>query len=89
MLKCSACEDARISDDSNTIAVNSIFIFFLCKSDTVGRSGVFCAVNNAIEQFKAEKIVDVFQATKAVRMHKPRAVNTLVSEIHVPVFRIL
>ena len=55
----------------------------------MGRSGVFCAVSNAIEQFKTETIVDVFQATKAVRMHKPRAVNTLVSEIHVPVFLIL
>ena len=48
-------------------------------SDTVGRSGVFCTVSNAIEQFKAETLVDVFQATKAVRMHKPGAVTTLVS----------
>ena len=50
----------------------------------MGRSGVFCAVSNAIEQFKAETVVDVFQATKAVRMHKPRAVNTFVSKV--PVF---
>ena len=53
--------------------------FVVNHSDTVGRSGVFCTVSNAIEQFKAETLVDVFQATKAVRMHKPGAVTTLVS----------
>ena len=46
-------------------------------SDTVSRSGVYCAVSNAIEQCKTEGVVDVFQATKAVRLHKPGAVTTL------------
>ena len=45
----------------------------------MGCSGVFCAASNAIEQCKTEGLVDVFQATKAVRMHKPGAVTTLVS----------
>ena len=47
-------------------------------SDTVSRSGVYCAVSIALEQCKAEGIVDVFQVTKAIRMHKPGAVTTLV-----------
>ena len=45
----------------------------------MGCSGVFCAASNAIEQCKTEGLVDVFQATKAVRMNKPGIVTTLVS----------
>ena len=51
-----------------------------CSSDTVSRSGVYCAVNNALEQCKAEGELDIFQSTKAIRMHKPGAVTTLVSK---------
>ena len=56
--------------------INHLFTTF---SDTVGRSGVFCAASNAIEQCKTEGLVDVFQATKAVRMNKPEAVTSIVS----------
>ena len=56
--------------------INNILLPF---SDTVSRSGIYCVVSNAIEQCKAEGVVDVFQATKAVRLHKPGAVTTLVS----------
>ena len=56
-----------------------IYVITINFSDTVSRSGVYCAVSNAIEQCKAEGVVDVFQATKAVRIHKPGAVTTLVS----------
>ncbi len=52
-------------------------------SDTIGRSGMFCAVSNALEQCKIEGLVDVFQATKAVRTHKPGAVTSLVSTLSV------
>ena len=45
----------------------------------MGHSGVFCAASNAIEQCKTEGLVDVFQATKAVRMQKPGAVTNMVS----------
>ena len=48
-------------------------------SDTVGRSGVFCTAFNVLEQCKTNRTVDVFQATKLVRMHRPGAVTTLVS----------
>ena len=40
---------------------------------------MFCAVSNAIEQCNTESLIDVFQATKAVRIHKPGAVSSLVS----------
>ena len=39
---------------------------------------MYCAVSNAIEQCKTEKVVDVFQVTKALRMRKPEAITTLV-----------
>ncbi len=55
------------------------FVYFVIISDTIGRSGMFCAVSNAIEQCKTESLVDVFQATKAIRIHKPGAVYSLVS----------
>ena len=56
--------------------INDILLLF---SNTVSRSAVYCVVSNAIEQCKTEGVVDVFQATKAVRIHKPGAVTTLVS----------
>ena len=39
---------------------------------------MYCAISNALEQCKAEGVVDVFQAVKGVRMQKPAAVNTQV-----------
>ena len=56
-----------------------LYFTLLPFSDTVSRPGIYCVVSNAIEQCKAEGVVDVFQATKAVRLHKPGAVTTLVS----------
>ena len=49
-------------------------------SDSVGWSGVFCATSIAIEQCNTEGSVSVFQAVKEVRMHKPGAVTSLVSD---------
>ena len=48
-------------------------------SDTVGRSGMYCAITMATQQYKAEGIVDVFQTVKAIRTDKPGAVLTVVS----------
>ena len=70
----------------NRHAIHQINYILLPFSDTVSRSGVYCVVSNAIEQCKAEGVVDVFQATKAVRLHKPGAVTTLVS-IHLFIYR--
>uniref|UniRef100_A0A1X7T6M8 Tyrosine specific protein phosphatases domain-containing protein n=1 Tax=Amphimedon queenslandica TaxID=400682 RepID=A0A1X7T6M8_AMPQE len=41
------------------------------------RSGVYCSVSIALEQCKAEGVVDVFQVTKAIRRSKPGAVTRL------------
>ena len=52
---------------------------FTFRSDTVGRSGTYCAISNALEQCKAEGVVDVFQIVKGVRMQKPGAVTSQVA----------
>ena len=43
------------------------------------RSGIFCAVANAIECMKVEKMVDIFQVVKMMRSQRPGAVPTVVS----------
>ena len=48
-------------------------------SDTVSRSGMFCAIATTIERCKTEGVVDVFQVVKALRMQKPGAVRNIVS----------
>ena len=47
-------------------------------SDTVTRSGMFCATATVIDRCKTEGIVDVFQVVKALRVQKPGAVPTMV-----------
>ena len=49
-------------------------------SDTVSRSGMFCAIVTTIERCKTEGVVDVFQVVKALRVQKPGAIRTVVSE---------
>ena len=43
-------------------------------SDTVTRSGVFCTLYNAVQQCKAENMVDIYQLLKALRTQKPALV---------------
>ena len=52
-------------------------VVFFC-SDTVSRSGMFCAIATTIERCKTEGVVDVFQVVKALRVQKPGAVHTVV-----------
>ena len=42
---------------------------------------MYCAISNALEQCKAEGVVDVFQTVKGVRMQKPGAVTTQVMNV--------
>ena len=49
-------------------------------NDTVTRSGMFCATATTIERCKTEGVVDVFQVVKALRVQKPGAVPTVVSQ---------
>ena len=60
-------------------------------SDTVTRSALFCSIATTIESCKAEGLVDVFQVVKALRVHRPGAILTVVSvpqeEVEVRVLR--
>ncbi len=47
-------------------------------SDTVTRSGMYCAIATTIEKCKIEGVVDVFQVVKMLRVQKPGAVPTVV-----------
>ena len=47
-------------------------------SDTVSRSGMFCAIATTTDRCKTEGVVDVFQVVKALRIHKPGAVLNVV-----------
>ena len=53
--------------------------FFFEISNAVGRSGTFCAIFNVLEKLKLEKVVDVFQTVKLLRIQRPGAVEDLVS----------
>ena len=46
--------------------------------DGIGRCGVYCAANACIEQVIQHGEVDVFQAVKTVRRHRPQLVQNLV-----------
>ena len=53
-----------------------LFFFF---SDGHTRAGVYCAANACIEQVIQHGEVDVFQAVKTVRRHRPQLVENIVS----------
>ena len=53
---------------------------FLC-SDTVSRSGMFCAIATVIDRLKTEAVVDVFQVVKSQRKQKPGMVPKVVSAV--------
>jgi protein tyrosine phosphatase len=48
-------------------------------SDSVSRSGMFCALLTTINKCKTEGVIDVFQVLKAQRIQKPGSVQTTVS----------
>ena len=51
-------------------------------SDGVGRSGTFCALFNCVSRFKAEQVVDIFQAIKSIRTQNPAFVQTTVRALY-------
>ena len=61
-------------------SLHTVALMWTCLScsDTVTRSGMFCAITTAIERCKTEGVVDVFQVVKALRIQKPGAVHTVV-----------
>ena len=63
----------------STPKLNCVVNVCVSCSDTVSRSGMFCAIATTIERCKTEGVVDVFQVVKALRVQKPGAVRTVVS----------
>ena len=61
------------------VNVGVMLTFIMACSDTVTRSGMFCAMATVIDRCKTEGVVDVFQVVKALRAQKPGAVPTVVS----------
>ena len=57
---------------------SAILVFLHC-SDTVSRSGMFCAIATTIERCKTEGVVDIFQVVKALRVQKPGTILNVVS----------
>lgn len=56
----------------------SRFSFLLGCSDGRSRAGVYCAANACIEQVIQHGEVDVFQAVKTVRRHRPQLIDNMV-----------
>lgn len=52
-------------------------------SGGAGRTGAFCALITALEQVKAEGVLDIFQIVKCLRIQRPHMVQNLVSYITV------
>ena len=70
----------HIENKTVNFSLNMFMLFFHCLfSDTVSRSGMFCAIATTIDRCKTEGVVDVFQVVKALRIHKPGAVLNVVS----------
>ena len=62
---------------------NVVYIFVSCLftifRDGQSRAGVYCAANACIEQVIQHGEIDVFQAVKTVRRHRPQLVENIVS----------
>ena len=46
-------------------------MFTFSNSDGVVRSGTFVCIHSQLERVKTEGVVDVFQAIKSARIHRP------------------
>ena len=55
-------------------------LVFYCyhHSDGVVRSGTFLVIHSQLERLKTEGVVDVFQAIKSARMHRPGVIPNTV-----------
>lgn len=55
-------------------------IDYLLFSDGRSRAGVYCAANACIEQVIQHGEVDIFQAVKTVRRHRPQLIENMVNQ---------
>ena len=67
----------------NVMLDDYTFSFSPC-SDGCGRSGTFLSVYSAIDRFKVEAVVDVFQCVKSARIQRMALVANTVSTIYTP-----
>lgn len=64
-----------------SIIFNDNFKFDIAISDGRSRAGVYCAANACIEQVIQHGEVDIFQAVKTVRRHRPQLIENMVKII--------
>lgn len=57
----------------------NITIYFFYFRDGRSRCGIYCAANACIEQVIQHGEVDVFQAVRTVRRHRPQLIENIVS----------
>lgn len=63
----------------DAIIIIKLLIILFHSSDGRSRAGVYCAANACIEQVIQHGEVDVFQAVKTVRRHRPQLVDNMVN----------
>lgn len=63
---------------SNSVIFGENMQIFLFHRDGRSRAGVYCSANACIEQVIQHGEVDVFQAVKTVRRHRPQLVDNMV-----------
>lgn len=56
-----------------------IIVKYLFYRDGRSRCGIYCAANACIEQVIQHGEVDVFQAVRTVRRHRPQLIESIVS----------
>ena len=56
-----------------------VICVYLYNSDGVVRSGTFVCIHSQLERLKTEGVVDVFQAIKSARIHRPGIISNTVS----------
>lgn len=61
-------------------SLNGWAIDYLLFSDGRSRAGVYCAANACIEQVIQHGEVDIFQAVKTVRRHRPQLIENMVNQ---------
>lgn len=69
----------RTNRDVNILTESRVSINFNCFRDGRSRCGIYCAANACIEQVIQHGEVDVFQAVRTVRRHRPQLIENIVS----------
>ena len=70
------CRLERINNKYIELVIVSLY-----NSDGVVRSGTFVCIHSQLERLKTEGVVDVFQAIKSSRIHRPGIISNTVSTI--------